>query len=107
MAPWRKGLARLQSIGIDAVLIATLILMAELLVVAFSGRRGATGLLLTAEQILDLLHAHVEFPDQGHDLVTGDVPTLLADLKQILDVHDGPDVDGDYFTFSLHGVLLS
>jgi phosphonate ABC transporter permease subunit PhnE len=56
MAPWRKGLARLQSIGIDAVLIATLILMAELLVVAFSGRRGATGLLLTAEQILDLLH---------------------------------------------------
>jgi phosphonate ABC transporter permease subunit PhnE len=56
MAGWRKGLARLQSIGIDAVLIAMLILMAELLVVAFSGRRGATGLLLTAEQILDLLH---------------------------------------------------
>ena len=26
-AGWRKGLARLQSIGIDAVLIATLILM--------------------------------------------------------------------------------
>ncbi len=56
MAGWRKGLARLQSIGIDAVLIAMLLLMAELLVVAFSGRRGATGLLLTAEQILDLLH---------------------------------------------------
>jgi len=56
MTGWRKGLARLQSIGIDAVLIATLILMGELLVVAFSGRRGATGLLLTAEQILDLLH---------------------------------------------------
>ncbi|MCJ7756464.1 MAG: phosphonate ABC transporter, permease protein PhnE [Thermoanaerobaculales bacterium] len=56
MTGWRKSLARLQSIGIDAVLIATLILMAELLVVAFSGRRGDTGLLLTAEQILDLLH---------------------------------------------------
>ena len=53
---WRKTVARLQAIGIDAVLIATALLMAELLVVAFSGRRGPTGLLLTAEEILDLLH---------------------------------------------------
>jgi phosphonate transport system permease protein len=53
---WRRILDRLQAIGIDAVLIATALLMAELLVVAFSGRRGLTGLLLTAEQILDLLH---------------------------------------------------
>ena len=30
--------------------------MAEFLVLAFSGRRGPTGILLTAEQILDLLH---------------------------------------------------
>jgi phosphonate transport system permease protein len=55
-AAWRKSVARLQAIGIDAALIATLLLMAELLVVAFSGRRGSTGLLLSAEQILDLLH---------------------------------------------------
>ena len=53
---WRKNLARLQAIGIDAVLIAMALLMAELLVFAFSGRRGPTGLLLTAEEILDLLH---------------------------------------------------
>jgi phosphonate transport system permease protein len=53
---WRKVVARLQAIGIDAVLIAIALLMVELLVVAFSGRRGPTGLLLTAEQILDLLH---------------------------------------------------
>ncbi len=50
------GLARLQAIGIDAVLLTVLLLMAELLLVAFSGRRGPTGLLLTAEEILDLLH---------------------------------------------------
>ena len=53
---WRKNLARLQAIGIDAVLIAMALLMVELLIVAFSGRRGPTGLLLSAEEILDLLH---------------------------------------------------
>jgi len=53
---WRTNLERVESVGIDAVLIAMLVLMAELLVVAFSGRRGPTGLLLTAEEILDLLH---------------------------------------------------
>jgi len=53
---WRKSVGRLQAIAIDAVLIAMLLLMVELLVVAFSGRRGPTGLLLTAEEILDLLH---------------------------------------------------
>ena len=53
---WRKNLSRLQAVGIDAALITMLILMGELLVVAFSGRRGDTGLLLSAEQILDLLH---------------------------------------------------
>jgi len=53
---WRKNLARLQAIGIDTVLIATALLMMELLIVSFSGRRGPTGLLLSAEEILDLLH---------------------------------------------------
>jgi phosphonate transport system permease protein len=43
-------------VGIDAALFAIVILMAELLTLAFSGRRGPTGLLLTAEEILDLLH---------------------------------------------------
>ena len=52
---WRAILERLQAGGIDAVLIAILLAMGELLVVAFSGRRGPTGLLLGAEQILDLL----------------------------------------------------
>jgi phosphonate transport system permease protein len=53
---WRTNVERLQSIGIDAVLITMTVLMAELLVVAFAGRRGPTGLLLTAQEILDLLH---------------------------------------------------
>ncbi len=53
---WRTGLAKAQAIGIDAILITTALAMAELLLVAFSGRRGPTGLLLSAEEILDLLH---------------------------------------------------
>jgi phosphonate transport system permease protein len=52
----RKSVARLQAIGIDMALITMVLLMGELLIIAFSGRRGATGLLLSAEQILDLLH---------------------------------------------------
>ena len=53
---WRQAVSRLQATAIDAVLLTMLLLMGELLVVAFSGRRGPTGLLLSAEQILDLLH---------------------------------------------------
>ncbi len=53
---WRTSLAKAQATAIDAVLIATSLAMVELLVVAFSGRRGPTGLLLSAEDILDLLH---------------------------------------------------
>jgi len=51
-----SSLARLQAILLDAVLVGAVALMAEFLALAFSGRRGDTGLLLTAEQILDLLH---------------------------------------------------
>lgn len=47
---------RLQALGLDAALIAVACLMAEFLAVAFSGRRGPTGLILTTEQILDGLH---------------------------------------------------
>ena len=32
-------------------------------------------------EILDLFHGHIVFFDQGHDLVTGDVTTLLADME--------------------------
>ena len=39
-------------------------------------------------QVLDLFHGHVEFLDQRHDFVAGDVPALLTDLEEILDVHD-------------------
>ena len=53
---WRKAVIRLQATAIDAALVTMLLLMGELLVVAFSGRRGPTGLLFSAEQILDLLH---------------------------------------------------
>ena len=51
-----KGLARLQATAVDAVLLGITLLMVEFLVLAFSGQRGPTGLLWSAEQILDLLH---------------------------------------------------
>ncbi len=51
-----KAVLRLQSVLVDTVLIATLLLMTELMVVTFSARRGPTGLLLTAEEILSVLH---------------------------------------------------
>lgn len=53
--PWRRGFDRLQAIGLDGLLIAIPLLMVEFLALAFSGRRGPTGILLTPEQILDLL----------------------------------------------------
>jgi len=53
---WPKNVARLKTVVVDATLIATAWLMVEFLGLAFSGRRGPTGLILTSEQILDLLH---------------------------------------------------
>lgn len=53
--PWKKGIRRLQGLFIDAILLLLTLLMLEFLVLAFSGRRGPTGLLLTPEEILDLL----------------------------------------------------
>jgi len=55
-AAWRENIDRAQAVALDATLITMAMLMAELVVVAFSGRRGPTGLLLSAEKILDLLH---------------------------------------------------
>jgi phosphonate transport system permease protein len=50
------ALIRAKILAIDWVLVGIAWLMVEFLVLAFSGRRGPTGMLLTAEQILDLLH---------------------------------------------------
>ncbi len=56
-APRAAGIvSRLQALALDALLLAMVGLMAEFLVLAFSGRRGPTGLLLTPGEILDLLH---------------------------------------------------
>ena len=59
---WRGSIDKLKSIAIDWALLAVCWLMVEFLLLAFSGRRGPTGILLTAEQILDLLH---QPPDYG------------------------------------------
>ncbi len=53
---WSRTVDVVQAVGIDAVLLGGGLLMVEFLALAFSGRRGATGMLLTAEGILDLLH---------------------------------------------------
>jgi phosphonate transport system permease protein len=50
---WR---ARPKALAVDLTLVYLFLLMAEFLAIAFSGRRGETGLLLTPEEILDLLH---------------------------------------------------
>ena len=55
--PERNGWqARPRAALVDLVLVYLFLLMAEFLWIAFSGRRGDTGLLLTPEEILDLLH---------------------------------------------------
>jgi len=53
---WRRHLTRLQAIAIDAVLWVLALLMIDFLVIAFSGRRGPTGLLVTPEEVLLFLH---------------------------------------------------
>jgi phosphonate transport system permease protein len=53
---WGATASRLQALAIDWALLTMVWLMMEFLLLAFSGRRGPTGILLTAEQILDLLH---------------------------------------------------
>ena len=53
--PWKKGVRRFQGLIIDTLLLLLTLLMVEFLILAFSGQRGPTGLLLTPEEILDLL----------------------------------------------------
>lgn len=55
-SPWRKGLRRLQALCLDTLLLWLAFAMVEFLLVAFSGKRGDSGLLLIPEQILGQLH---------------------------------------------------
>ena len=48
--------ARIRALAVDVLLITLSILMVEFLLVVFSGRRGPTGLLISPEESLDLLH---------------------------------------------------
>ena len=55
-APDKNGWqARPKALLIDLTLVYLFLLMGEFLIIAFSGRKGPTGLLLTPEEILDLL----------------------------------------------------
>ena len=49
-------LARARAFAVDFLLLILFALMVEFLIIAFSGRRGPTGLLVTPDEILDLLH---------------------------------------------------
>lgn len=53
---WRHKLSRLRALAVDTLLISLSILMVEFLLVVFSGKRGPTGLLISPEESLDLLH---------------------------------------------------
>jgi phosphonate transport system permease protein len=53
---WQRRLSQLRALAVDWILISLFLLMVDFLFIAFSGRRGPTGLLLTPEEILDLLH---------------------------------------------------
>jgi len=58
-------------------------------------------------EVLDLFHGHVVLFHERHDLVAGDVAALLANLQEVLDVHDGANVDSCDVSFSLHCLVLS
>jgi len=51
-----RALGLVEAVAVDATLLGILLVMIEFLVLAFSGRRGPAGMLLSAEQILGLLH---------------------------------------------------
>jgi len=53
---WARALRWLEAVATDTLLLAIAILMVELLALAFSGQRGPTGMLLSAEEILGMLH---------------------------------------------------
>ncbi len=53
---WQRRLAQARAVGVDWILLSLFMLMVDFLLIAFSGRRGPTGLLVTPEEVLDLLH---------------------------------------------------
>jgi phosphonate transport system permease protein len=53
---WQHRLSWFRAVLVDWLLLSLFLLMVEFLVIAFSGRRGPTGLLVTPEETLDLLH---------------------------------------------------
>ena len=53
---WSRAQSQFRAVVVDLLLMTLLLLMIDFLVVVFSGRRGPTGLLLTPEEALDLLH---------------------------------------------------
>ena len=53
---WQQRPARVRAVAVDWILISLILLMIDFLIIAFSGRRGPTGLLVTPEEVLDLLH---------------------------------------------------
>ena len=53
---WKDRLDSLNAFLVDSGLILLFLLMVDFLAIAFSGRRGPTGLLVTPEEVLDLLH---------------------------------------------------
>ena len=53
---WQQSLSQVRAVAVDWILIALFLLMVDFLVIAFSGRRGPTGMLVTPEEVLDLLH---------------------------------------------------
>lgn len=55
-APRPRRTGRFTALAVDFSLLLLFLLMCEFLVLCFSGRRGPTGLLVSPEEVLDLLH---------------------------------------------------
>ena len=108
-SPWRHRVRQLQAFSIDLLLLTLMLLMVEFLVVAFSGRRGPTGLLVTPEEILDLLH-------YGWAVAGGALLALLWGLSsKVLGTSPGralvlgvPDREGHHpWTHTLRGWFIA
>jgi phosphonate transport system permease protein len=50
------AMKRVRAVAVDVLLITLMVVMVDFLTVVFSGRRGPTGLLVSPEESLDLLH---------------------------------------------------
>ena len=105
---WRQATDELKVLAIDAVLIGLLLLMAEFLWIAFSGRRGPTGLLVTPEEILGLLHYGWSALAAGGAalLWRSATPRLGASPGEAM-VHGLPPEDATPWTRTLRGWLAA